>query len=486
MFEVSHFSLFYSNRTLPTLHDINFKITEDKAIGILGPNGSGKSSLAYCLGGIIPHLVKGKFDGTIFLNGSPIDKIDFNLIVKKVNYLFQDPESQFINLRVRDELLFGLQNLGYPLEESNARIQEVANLVGISELLDKETNSLSIGQKQLVVLGSVIAMNPKIIIFDEPTGSLDPKNEKNIIKIINKLIENGTIVIIITHKIDQIKNIVNRVILLSNGSIEYDGNVNDISWSNLNRLYGVEETILRLISSEKQKRIMKISNICYKYSSSHCWTLQNLSFEVQKGEILGLMGQNGSGKSTLLLILQNLLKPNIGNIMLENVQLSQIPFKELINKIGITFQNPNHQIFNLSINEELEFGLKNAKVPSDIRKKRINEVLNHFPYLNSNQTPQSLSFGQKKILTIASILVMDPSIFLLDEPEWGLDAGHISILKNIIIDLSNKGKTIVISSQNIELMDEIADRIIFLKNGELKFIGEKKEVIDQVRREFDD
>ena len=486
MFEVNHFSLFYSNRTLPTLSDINFKITEDKAIGILGPNGSGKSSLAYCLGGIIPHLAKGKFEGTILLDGSPIDKMDFNLIVKKVNYLFQDPESQFINLRVRDELLFGLQNLGYPMEESNVRIQEVANLVGISKLLDKETNSLSIGQKQLVVLGSVIAMNPRIIIFDEPTGSLDPKHEKNVLRIINKLIENGTIVIIITHKIDQIKNIANRIILLSKGSIEYDGNVNDIPWSNLNRLYGVEETILRLISSEKQKRIMKISNICYKYSSSHYWALQNLSFEVQKVEILGLMGQNGSGKSTLLLILQNLLKPNIGNIMLENVQLSQIPFKQLINKIGIAFQNPNHQIINLSIKEELEFGLKNANVPSDIRKDRINEMLNRFPYLNSNQTPQSLSFGQKKMLTIASILVMDPSILLLDEPDWGLDAGHISVLKNIIIDLSNKGKTIVISSQNVELMDEIADRIIFLKNGELKFIGEKKEVINQIRREFDD
>ena len=407
-----------------------------------------------------------------------------NDIISDIGILFQDPDAQFVTLRVKDELAFGLENMDLPEDEINARLDEAVEHFALSELLNSAPQDLSMGQKQTVALASVIAMKPKILILDEPASTLDPRGKKKFLNAISELKENLTIVLL-THNFDYVRSIADRVIVIHDKTIRFDGMPDLLTKREVLQLFGVDDHEIKNLATPSANPLIRVENISYRYSRSREFSLDDVSFVVNKGEVLGIAGPNGSGKSTLLLLMHRLLKPNRGRISIDGKHVSKMDFPELARKQGILFQNPNHQIFTSSIKEELSFGLKNLGLSEEKIEKRIALASDFVKFGDLTKDPHSLSYGQRKLLSLATVLAMNPEIILLDEPELGMDIGFMDKFEKLLLKLNRSGKTFVIVSHDLDLMEKLTHRIIFLERGKIMDEGATKQTIDKMRGYFD-
>lgn len=481
---VKNFSFWYSAQGKPILKNINLKIEKNENIAILGPNGSGKTTLAYCLCGIIPHLINGKVDGDILINGKSIRDYKIRNIIKNVGVIFQNPDTQFVTLRVKDEVAFGLENADYPEDEIESRFNYVVKKFDLLDLLDKSPQDLSMGQKQKVALASVIAMTPNVLLLDEPASTLDPRGRRLFVEAIRALRGHMTI-IMLTHDWEFIRKIADRVIVIHDRTIKYDGSLDLLKSKDVMRLFGLDGNHHECLAQPSTKPVIQVEDLSFRYSRSDKLSLDNVSFEVKAGEALGVVGPNGSGKSTLFSLMQGLRKPKRGRILIDGKDIIQMDFPELIKKQGILFQNPDHQIFAPSVDEELRFGLKNAKMNEGEMKRRIETASGFLNFDDLSRDPHSLSYGQRKLLSLATVIAMNPDVYLLDEPELGLDIGFIDKFEKCLIKLNREGKTFVIVSHNLNLIKNMTHRLIFLEDGRITKEGPTKQVIGDVRDYFD-
>jgi len=509
-----HFSFRYKAQSEPTLIDINLKINRGEKILILGPSGSGKSTLIHCINGIIPNAFKGESSGDLFLFNNDISKFSLNDISKTVGTVLQDTDGQFVGLSAAEDIAFALENDCVPAEEMRRRVAETAKLVDMKEHLEKSPQDLSGGQKQRISLAGVLIDDVDILLFDEPLANLDPAAGKDAIELIDDLHKKtGKTIIIVEHRLeDVLYRPVDRIIVIDKGRIISDSKPAELLAEDILKKTGIREplyisalsyagvkvdtdTASRLLNTlqinsrplEEWDRFLagrhtyiklqninavecsglEVNNLHFRYTEHGEPALKGISFFVSPGECIGLVGKNGSGKSTTAKCICGFVSPDSGTISFNGQDLSKLSIMERAEKIGYVMQNPNQMISFPMIYDETAFGLRTRGIAETEIKDRVQEALHVcglYPF--RNWPVNALSYGQKKRLTIASILVMRSSFLILDEPTAGQDYRHYTEFMEFLTDLNrNKGISLILITHDMHLMLEYTTRAVVLSDG---------------------
>ena len=499
----NQFTFQYDAQAEATLKDISFDIAKGEKVLILGPSGSGKSTLAQCLNGIIPNIHKGQAQGQVRIDGQDIFKQSIYDKSQLVSTVLQDPDGQFIGLTVAEDLAFALENDCADQSEMKDKVALWAERLDLTSLLNHRPQDLSGGQKQRVSLAGVLIDESPILLFDEPLANLDPKSGQETIDLIDKIHkEVGATTIIIEHRLeDVLYRPVDRILLVNEGELLFNGSPDELLSSKLLLENGIREplyvTVLRQLGFDtrsaqnlsqldaldlsdlalpdrvlKDKRdsssdsILKVEGLSVSYGDNPT-IIEDLSFSLKKGERLAIVGKNGAGKSTLAKALCGFV-PSQGKLTYEGQDISQDSIAERSERIGFVLQNPNQMISQTMIFDEVALGLRLRGIEEAEVEERVHEVLKTCGLYSFRKWPISaLSFGQKKRVTIASILVLKPEIIILDEPTAGQDYKTYTDIMNFLDSLQKQGHTIVMITHDMQLMLEYSDRCLVVVEGKI-------------------
>ena len=506
----NQFTFQYDAQAEATLKDISFDIAKGEKVLILGPSGSGKSTLAQCLNGIIPNIHKGQAQGQVRIAGQNIFKQSIYDKSQLVSTVLQDPDGQFIGLTVAEDLAFALENDCANQSEMKDKVALWAERLDLTSLLNHRPQDLSGGQKQRVSLAGVLIDESPILLFDEPLANLDPKSGQETIDLIDKIHkEEGATTIIIEHRLeDVLYRPVDRILLVNDGTLLFNGSPDELLSSTLLLENGIREplyvTVLRQLGFDtrdaqnlsqldaldlsdlvlpdrvlKDKRdsssdsILKVEGLSVSYGDNPA-IIEDMSFSLKKGERLAIVGKNGAGKSTLAKALCGFV-PSQGKLTYKGLDISQDSISERSERIGFVLQNPNQMISQTMIFDEVALGLRLRGIEETEVEERVHEVLKTCGLYSFRKWPISaLSFGQKKRVTIASILVLKPEIIILDEPTAGQDYKTYTDIMNFLDSLQKQGHTIVMITHDMQLMLEYSDRCLVVVEG--KVIADDKPV----------
>lgn len=506
----NQFTFQYDAQAEATLKDISFDIAKGEKVLILGPSGSGKSTLAQCLNGIIPNIHKGQAQGQVRIDGQDIFKQSIYDKSQLVSTVLQDPDGQFIGLTVAEDLAFALENDCADQSEMKDKVALWAERLDLTSLLNHRPQDLSGGQKQRVSLAGVLIDESPILLFDEPLANLDPKSGQETIDLIDKIHkEVGATTIIIEHRLeDVLYRPVDRILLVNEGELLFNGSPDELLSSTLLLENGIREplyvTVLRQLGFDtrsaqnlsqldaldlsglalpdrvlKDKKdsssdsILKVEGLSVSYGDNPA-IIEDLSFSLKKGERLAIVGKNGAGKSTLAKALCGFV-PSQGKLTYKGQDISQDSIAGRSERIGFVLQNPNQMISQTMIFDEVALGLRLRGIEEAEVEERVHEVLKTCGLYSFRKWPISaLSFGQKKRVTIASILVLKPEIIILDEPTAGQDYKTYTDIMNFLDSLQKQGHTIVMITHDMQLMLEYSDRCLVVVEG--KVIADDKPV----------
>ena len=499
----NQFTFQYDAQAEATLKDISFDIAKGEKVLILGPSGSGKSTLAQCLNGIIPNIHKGQAQGQVRIDGQDIFKQSIYDKSQLVSTVLQDPDGQFIGLTVAEDLAFALENDCADQSEMKDKVALWAERLDLTSLLNHRPQDLSGGQKQRVSLAGVLIDESPILLFDEPLANLDPKSGQETIDLIDKIHkEVGATTIIIEHRLeDVLYRPVDRILLVNEGELIFNGSPDELLSSTLLLENGIREplyvTVLRQLGFDtrsaqnlsqldaldlsglalpdrvlKDKKdsssdsILKVEGLSVSYGDNPA-IIEDLSFSLKKGERLAIVGKNGAGKSTLAKALCGFV-PSQGKLTYKGQDISQDSIAERSERIGFVLQNPNQMISQTMIFDEVALGLRLRGIEEAEVEARVHEVLKTCGLYSFRKWPISaLSFGQKKRVTIASILVLKPEIIILDEPTAGQDYKTYTDIMNFLDSLQKQGHTIVMITHDMQLMLEYSDRCLVVVEGKV-------------------
>lgn len=499
----NQFTFQYDAQAEATLKDISFDIVKGEKVLILGPSGSGKSTLAQCLNGIIPNIHKGQAQGQVRIAGQNIFKQSIYDKSQLVSTVLQDPDGQFIGLTVAEDLAFALENDCANQSEMKDKVALWAERLDLTSLLNHRPQDLSGGQKQRVSLAGVLIDESPILLFDEPLANLDPKSGQETIDLIDKIHkEVGATTIIIEHRLeDVLYRPVDRILLVNDGTLLFNGSPDELLSSALLLENGIREplyvTVLRQLGFDtrdvqnlsqldaldlsdlvlpdrvlKDKRdsssdsILKVEGLSVSYGDNPA-IIEDMSFSLKKGERLAIVGKNGAGKSTLAKALCGFV-PCQGKLTYKGQDISQDSIAERSERIGFVLQNPNQMISQTMIFDEVALGLRLRGIEETEVEERVHEVLKTCGLYSFRKWPISaLSFGQKKRVTIASILVLKPEIIILDEPTAGQDYKTYTDIMNFLDSLQKQGHTIVMITHDMQLMLEYSDRCLVVVEGKI-------------------
>lgn len=505
--EFVDFTFQYRAQAKPTLNNINLTIYEGEKVLIVGPSGSGKSTLSNCINGLVPFSNEGEISGSLKVKGKETKEMSIFELSNSVGTVLQDPDGQFIGLTVGEDIAFKLENDCVSQEEMKEKVKIVSEIVGIDTHLSSAPYSLSGGQKQRVTLAGVMVGDVDILLFDEPLASLDPATGKSAIELIDQIQKktNKTI-LIIEHRLEDVLHCpVDRIIVVDNGKIAADITPEELLSSNLLVETGIREPLYitalkyagcnitpemhpehidtlnidscrenlkewyeETIEDKQQvnsEAILEMEDVKFSYESGK-EILHGVSFKVNRGEMVSIVGRNGAGKSTISKLICGFYKPTEGKILFNGRDLVNDTIKERAEKIGIVMQNPNQMISKTMIFDEVALGLKVRGVSEEEIKNRVFETLKICGLYEFRNWPISaLSFGQKKRVTIASILVLNPEVIILDEPTAGQDFKHYTEIMEFLKELNQKGVTIIMITHDMHLMLEYTNRAIVLSNG---------------------
>ena len=503
MIELKDFSFQYKAQSEPTLKNLNLTIYKGEKVLIVGPSGSGKSTIGQCLNGIIPNIYKGTSSGQFLIQGK--EAFDLSIYEKShlVSTVLQDTDGQFIGLSVAEDLAFALENDMVDLGTMKERVQSWAERLDLMKLLDHRPQDLSGGQKQRVSLAGVLIDESPILLFDEPLANLDPKSGQDIIDLIDQIHEEqGTTTIIIEHRLeDVLYRPVDRVILINQGQVLYNGQPDELlrttllaengireplylttlrqlgqdidQLEHLDRLEDIELTgVNRSIPEEtftktgETEELLKLEQISFAYQENHP-ILKDISLTIPKGQRLAIVGKNGAGKSTLAKAICGFITTE-GKYTSRGEDIKQESVKERAERVGYVLQNPNQMISTNMIFDEVALGLRLRGVAEEDIKERVYQVLKTCGLYEFRKWPISaLSYGQKKRVTIASILVLGPEILVLDEPTAGQDQRNYTEIMEFLDSLQEKGHTIVMITHDMQLMLDYSDRALVVSDGQI-------------------
>lgn len=503
MIELKDFSFQYKAQSEPTLQNLNLTIYKGEKVLIVGPSGSGKSTIGQCLNGIIPNIYKGTSSGQFLIQGK--EAFDLSIYEKShlVSTVLQDTDGQFIGLSVAEDLAFALENDMVDLGTMKERVQSWAERLDLMKLLDHRPQDLSGGQKQRVSLAGVLIDESPILLFDEPLANLDPKSGQDIIDLIDQIHEEqGTTTIIIEHRLeDVLYRPVDRVILINQGQVLFNGRPDELLRTTLLAENGIREplylTTLRQLGQDinqlehldrledieltgvnrsipeatftktgETEELLKLEQISFAYQENHP-ILKNISLTIPKGQRLAIVGKNGAGKSTLAKAICGFITTE-GQYTSRGEDIKQESVKERAERVGYVLQNPNQMISTNMIFDEVALGLRLRGVAEEDIKERVYQALRTCGLYEFRKWPISaLSYGQKKRVTIASILVLGPEILVLDEPTAGQDQRNYTEIMEFLDSLQEKGHTIVMITHDMQLMLDYSDRALVVSDGQI-------------------
>ena len=508
--EFSNFSFRYESLDKPTLRNINLRIEKGEKIVIIGPSGSGKSTLGQCLNGLIPHAIKGEVSGSLTINSQETATFAMHQFTEQVGTVLQDTDSQFVGLSIGEDIAFALENQLTSNIEMYSLVKATAKMVDLEQMLQRSPHDLSGGQKQRVSLAGILVDDVDILLFDEPLAALDPKTGKRTIEIIDELHrKTGKTVVIIEHRLeDVLHRHVDRIILMDGGEIMADTTPDELLASPLLAQYGIREPLyLTALKSAgchlalddhpsslselplanyqhamtdwfhqanttsnhiRSETLLDVRNLTYSYDGEKN-ALEGVSFNVQRGEFVSILGKNGSGKSTITKLIMGVIEPDDGTIHLNGQDLSELTIFERSQKVGVVMQNPNHMISHHMIFDEVAFGLRNRGWDEQQVNDKVLEVLELCGLSKYRHWPiEALSYGQKKRVTIASILALEPELLILDEPTAGQDYRNYTSMLSFIEKLNRElGITVVIISHDMHLVLEYTTRSIVIADSQL-------------------
>ncbi len=509
--EFKEFSYKYRTQTTPTLKNLNLTINQGEKVLIIGSSGSGKSTVAKCINALIPSSYPGTIEGSLTVCGLNPAKEGVFAMSKHVGTVLQDTDGQFIGLTVAEDIAFALENDNVPVEEMHRRVYEAAKTVNADSLLNCVPGALSGGQKQRVSLAGILVDDVDIFLFDEPLANLDPAAGKKIISLIDEINKNQKkTIIIIEHRLeDVLYRDVDRIIVMEKGEIVADSTPDELLCTNLLTEKGIREPLYvsalkyagcnlrpedkpehveelniqphkeKLLSwfqkiekpaeTNEQPVALELKNLCFRYEDNGPYTVSDVSFKIHKGEMVSIVGTNGAGKSTIASLICGFNVQNSGQILLDGEDITKLSIKERGERIGFVLQNQNQMISKSIIFDEVALGLSVRKVPKAEITERVNNALKicgMYPY--RNWPVSAVSFGQKKRVTIASILVMNPEIIILDEPTAGQDYAHYTEIMEFLRKLNRElGITIIMITHDMHLMLEYTDRAIVISDGKI-------------------
>jgi energy-coupling factor transport system ATP-binding protein len=505
--EFSSFSFHYRAQAEPTLWDINLRVERGEKILILGPSGSGKSTLTNCINGLIPHSFPGSIKGDLFIAGEDSKKLSIFDISKKVGTVLQDTDCQFVGLSAAEDIAFAPENDCIPQSEIQRRVLSAAKLVGMETHLSHSPQDLSGGQKQKIAMAGILIDEVEILLFDEPLANLDPASGKEAMETIDKLYrETGKTVLIVEHRLEDVLHCpVDRIIVMDKGRIIADMPPAELLASDILRKTGIREPLylsaLRYagiaitpdlwkddmktivfdhakltewnqaqddrIPEKTGEPLLEIQNLCFSYNETLPRVLEDISFTITDGAAMSLVGKNGAGKSTLANIICGFEKPAEGTILLKGRDIAELSIKERANHIGYVMQNPNLMFSFPLIFDEAAFALRNRGFKEPEVKDRVFEALNVcglYPF--RNWPISALSYGQKKRLSVAAILVMDIDLLILDEPTAGQDFRHYTEIMEFLRRLNReRGLAIMMITHDMHLMLEYSDTALVIADG---------------------
>ena len=508
--EFKDYSFKYRSQVEPTLLDINLSIYPGEKVLIVGPSGSGKSTLAHCINGLVPFSFTGESTGSLKIEGQEPKELGLFGLSKLVGTVLQDTDGQFIGLTVAEDVAFSMENDCIAQDEMFERVDRVAKTVDITDLLDHAPNALSGGQKQRVSMAGVIVDDVDILLFDEPLANLDPATGKRAIDLIDRIHKkNNTTILIIEHRLeDALYRDVDRIVVVGDGRIVADARPDELLTGPVLKEQGIREPLyitalkyagcridkadlpqhiesMNLLPYKEKVRnwydkvqltkktpnrepALEIRDLSFSYTPGQP-VLSHIDFSIFRGEMVALVGKNGAGKSTLASLICGFMQPDQGEIYLNGDNLAGYSIKERGEKIGLVMQSPNQMISKPMIYDEVALGLRVREVAEETIKERVFETLKIcglYPF--RNWPVSALSFGQKKRVTIASILVMNPEVLILDEPTAGQDFRHYTEIMEFLRRIHEKlGITIIMITHDMHLMLEYTDRAIVIADGKM-------------------
>ncbi len=533
--EVKNLSFTYEKDTKPIFSDLCFALPKGSCTMLLGESGCGKSTLIHAISGIIPRHINGNMQGDIFLCGESIRELNGAEIAQKIGIMFQNPDYQFCTFTVLDEIVFAMENLRLSHEFMEAKAAELMSLLGIEHLKDRPLNKLSGGEKQKVALASVLSLDPEIIVFDEPTANLDPAGTKEVFGLFGFLKEElQKTIIVVEHKLEHLFDLLDGIMILErergltflgspeNGLtylymehnkpnvhtpkgadffIEYNINgLTKIPYSPEDVANWIIEHMLKSQSlsqslSEDEALEHKQSRLCFSVDNvslvrQSLQVLNDISFQVSEGDFVALMGHNGAGKSTLLKTMLHLEKDYTGAVYLYGRPVRFIKKQELWSIASIAFQDPEWQFVTNTVYEEISYSLKGQKLSNEQKDNAVNEYLNRFGLWDKKDTyPFLLSQGEKRRLSVASILVAGQRVLLLDEPTYGQDRKNEAEIMELMRELNNNGVTIIMTTHDMDLAYKYCNKVIVLADGRSAYEGalelmfENKKLLAEARLE---
>ena len=527
LIDIRAVSYAYEGEAQPVLRDLSLQVHEGEFVLILGPSGCGKSTLLQLLNGTIPHTLKGKLSGEAVICGHAVATTKVAIFATEVGLVFQDPEAQIINTRVRDEVCFGLENLCQPAAEILARQAEALAFVGLDGFGDRSIFDLSGGQKQRVSIAAVLAARPRLLVLDEPTANLDPAGMAEIFVVLEKLNrESGTTIVMVEHRVDELADRVSRVVMMDRGAIVFDGSPRD-AFSRRRAAHSEEaasvpvsawfpqaaEFALALsdacgsaltpsdvplnvqeavafgaarmgsgaaidhapaaLPASPDTPLLRVQHLSFGYDRKQS-VLQDIDFALEGGRIVALCGRNGSGKTTLARLLMRINQPPRGAVWLGDADVAGLGPKEISAKVGYVFQNPDHQFVTDRVWDEVAYGLQVRGYSDAAVKERVSEVLGIVDLERyRTRSPFSLSLGERRRLSVATMLVLEPKLLVLDEPTIGQDHERAQLLMGLMARLRERyGTTILMITHDVRLIAEWAERALVISRGRLLFDGE--------------
>ena len=511
---IKDMSFTYKEAETPAISDINLEIYKGQIVLLLGKSGCGKSTLCLAMNGLIPHLIEGEVSGSIETCGLDITEQKSLNLSDKVGFVFQDPEVQLFSMTVEDEVAMSLTNMAVPMEEMRTKVNWALETVGMRGFELQDPASLSGGEKQRVAIASVLARNPELLIFDEPTGNLDPVASRKVYQTIKEICSSGNHTVVIAEKdLGALIDFVDYVVLLDEGKIISAGTPREILTQvellqkcgvrvpacvqlglemtekgfqypslpitaeelvkNLGSLEVIDRPIkANLISVRDNKDVViEFNHVTHQFKNGYKG-LDDVSIKINKGEFISILGMNGAGKSTLVSHIIGLLRPTKGAVLIDSDESVKFTVAEMAKRVGFIFQNPNHQIFNDTVMKEITFGPKNL----GWNKQEIEAAAAKIAKLASlegleEKDPEGLSIGEKQRVALASILVMDPDILILDEPTTGQDQNSLRDMMAIVAELHKQGKTIVMITHDMGVALQYSNRVAMMHAGKILWQG---------------
>jgi energy-coupling factor transport system ATP-binding protein len=458
------------------LQNISFDVKDGECLIITGSSGCGKSTLAHVLTGLIPNSIPAKVEGVVNINGVEVLQSTMEATARQIGIVFQNPRAHLFHLHVDDEVAFGSRNLGFPEDEVSARVDWALDAVGLADFRDQKPANLSGGQIQRLAIAAALAMNPKVLVLDEPTASLDVPGTHNVINTLETLKRQyGLTIVLIEHRLAEVRRLADRVLVMDEGRIAAQGDFEDVlgNYATL-RQYGLRrptaETLAdwsRLLTPnghhpEAQRPLLDLRNLSAGYEGQAI--IHDVDLKIYQGEFVALVGDNGTGKSTLALAAAGLLKPITGSVTVNGTSRPRPGLD-----IALLFQNPADQLFTDSVDEEVAFAPRNYRRFDQATHEATlaSADLNHL----RARRPFSLSIGQQQRTALASCIALRPALVILDEPTLGQDWRHLQQLMDCLARLNQNGTAILLITHDYKLVHHYARRVILMEKGRLILDG---------------